>query len=285
MDLIATRDHKTERKIKEMGIKNRPIWGLTFDKLLSKTDFTQIMQRILKTLENYYQYPVDIEFTVNFTEDDKPKINLVQCRPLQTKGLRPNVRIPDNIKIEKILFESCGYTMGGNISQSIKRVIYVEPQAYIGLTLTQKYDIARLVGNLNRQITNRDAMPTILFGPGRWGTTTPSLGVPVSFSEINNVIGLVEVAYEGANLMPDLSFGTHFFQDLVEGDIFYIALFPKKEEVTLNKDLFAKMPNLLADVMPESEKYAHVVKVYSTEKEKLQIMCDILSQKVICIFA
>jgi len=285
LDLVATQDHKTQRKMKEMGIKKRQIWALTFEKLLAKTDFTQTMRKMLKTLETHYKYPVDIEFTVNFTDDDNYKINLVQCRPLQTKGLRPNVLIPENIESEKILFESYGYTMGGNISQPIKRIIYVEPEEYIGLTLTQKYDIARLVGNLNKQITNKDAIPTILFGPGRWGTTTPSLGVPVSFSEINNVTVLVEVAYEGANLMPDLSFGTHFFQDLVEGDIFYVALFPKKDEVTLNAKLFEKMPNLLADIMPESEKYAHVVKVYDTEKEKLQIMCDILSQKVICMFA
>ncbi|MCK5174286.1 MAG: phosphoenolpyruvate synthase, partial [Planctomycetes bacterium] len=126
--------------------------------------------------------------------------------------------------------------------------------------------------------------PTILFGPGRWGTTTPSLGVPVSFSEINNVMVLVEVAYEGGNLMPDLSFGTHFFQDLVEGDIFYIALFPEKQEIIFNKEMFLQMPNLLADLIPESSKYAHVVKVYEIEQKKLQIMCDIVSQKVICMF-
>lgn len=285
LDLIATRDYKTERKAKELGIKDRPIWSLTFEKLLSKTDFTQTMQRMLQTLESYYKYPVDIEFTANFTDGDNFKINLLQCRPLQTKGLRPSVHIPDNIEADKILFESCGYTMGGSISQSIRRIIYVEPKAYVDLVLSQKYDIARLVGNLNRQIADREATPTILIGPGRWGTTTPSLGVPVSFSEINNVVVLVEVAYEGANLMPDLSFGTHFFQDLVEGDIFYIALFPQKEEVMFNTELFSQMPNSLTDFAPESAKYAHVVKVYEIENKKLEIMCDILSQKVVCMFA
>jgi hypothetical protein len=283
LDMVATRHYKMERKIKEMGIKDRKMWALTFEKLLSKTDFTQIMQRMLKTLESYYKYPVDIEFTVNFTDADKFRINLVQCRPLQTKGTKIKVQIPDNIEAEKILFESCGYTMGGNISQSIKRIIYVDPKAYVGLTLSQKYDIARLVGKLNKQITNRETTPTLLFGPGRWGTSTPSLGVPVSFSEINNVTVLAEVAYEGGNLMPELSFGTHFFQDLVEGDIFYIALFPKNENVTFNKEWFAQMPNLLKDFVPESDKYAHVVKVYETGHEQLQIMCDILSQKVICM--
>ena len=284
LDLIATRDYKTERKMKAMGMKSQEMWALTFKKLLSETDFTQTMQRMLKTLESYYQYPVDIEFTANFTDGDKFKINLVQCRPLQTKGVRPNVQIPDNIETDKILFESVGYTMGGSISQSIKRIIYVEPEAYIELTLSGKYDIARLVGNLNRQIEDREAVPTILIGPGRWGTTTPSLGVPVSFSEINNVVVLVEVAYEGANLMPDLSFGTHFFQDLVEGDIFYIALFPKNEEVMFNRKLFSQMPNKLTDFAPQSAKYANVVKVYQIAHEQLEIMCDILSQRVICMF-
>jgi hypothetical protein len=96
---------------------------------------------------------------------------------------------------------------------------------------------------------------------------------------------LAEVAYEDERLMPELSFGTHFFQDLVESDIFYIALFPQNEHVMFNKDLFSKMPNLLTDFMPESSKYAHVVKVYEIEHEQLQIMCDIISQKVICFFS
>ena len=127
-------------------------------------------------------------------------------------------------------------------------------------------------------------MNEFLFGPSRWGTTTPSLGVPISFSEINNMTVLAEIAYEGGNLMPELSFGTHFFQDLVEGDIFYIAIFPQKGDVIFNKDLFSQMPNLLTHFSQESNKYADVVRVYETDQEQLQIMCDIVSQKVICFF-
>lgn len=161
----------------------------------------------------------------------------------------------------------------------------VEPEAYVKANLSQKYDIARLVGKLNRQITNREAMPTILLGPGRWGTTTPSLGVPVSFSEINNMTVLAEIAYEGGNLMPELSFGTHFFQDLVEGNIFYLAIFPRKVNVIFNNARFSQMPNLLSHFSPESNKYTDVVQVYETDDEHLQIMCDVVSQRVICFFA
>jgi len=284
LDLIASPDHRTERKMKELGMKGRRAWILTFEKLLSKTNFPQAMQKMLKTLESYYQYPVDIEFTVNFTDYDAYTINLVQCRPLQTKGLTASVQLPDHIKPEKVIFASEGYSMGGSISKPIKRIIYVDPQAYIETPTSQKYSIARLVGKLNRQITNRETTPTLLFGPGRWGTTTPSLGVPVRFAEINKITALVEIAYEGGNLMPELSFGTHFFQDLVESDIFYVALFPQKESVVFNKDKLLEMPNLLTNFLPEEHKYGDVVKVYEVDSDQLQIMCDIISQKVMCFF-
>lgn len=284
LDLLAEPDPYTERKMKELGIKTQKYWLLTFKKLLSNTNFAEIMRKMLKTLENYYQYPVDIEFTVNFTNDDVFKINLVQCRPLQTKGIKASVQLPENIKSEDILFASQGYTMGGSISQPIKRIIYVDPQAYVETPISQKYSIARLIGKLNRQIANREITPTILFGPGRWGTSTPSLGVPVNFAEINKITVLVEIAYEGGNLMPELSFGTHFFQDLVESDIFYAALFPQKENVVFNKDNLAEMPNLLTDLFPEERKYENVVKVYEIDSNKLQIMSDVISQKVICFF-
>jgi len=285
LDLVGSRDHRAERRMKELGMKSKNIWILTFEKLLSKTDFPQIMQKMLETLESHYQYPVDIEFTANFMKNDELKINLVQCRPLQTKGLTARVTIPNKIDSEKILFKTCGYTMGGSISTPIRRIIYIDPAAYVHMPLTQKYDIARLVGKLNSQIPDRETVPTMLLGPGRWGTTTPSLGVPVSFAEINRVAVLAEIAYQGGNLMPELSFGTHFFQDLVETDIFYLAIFPQKGNVFFNKDCFSHMPNLLTRFSPESNKYTDVVKVYETDHEQLQIMCDIVSQKVVCFFA
>ncbi len=95
--------------------------------------------------------------------------------------------------------------MGGSISQLIQRVIYIDPEGYIGLPLQQKYDLARTIGKLNMRIRNKKEEVTMLIGPGRWGTTTPSLGVPVSFSEINNVSVLCEISYPSGNLMPELS--------------------------------------------------------------------------------
>ncbi|MHC4060759.1 MAG: PEP/pyruvate-binding domain-containing protein, partial [Planctomycetota bacterium] len=236
------------------------------------------------TLERKYRYPVDIEFTINFTRDGAPMINLLQCRPLQTRGMQAKVKVPAHIEPKKILFQCQGYFMGGSICQSIERIIYVKPEGYEPLPLSQKYDIARLVGGLNKQVVDRGQLPTLLLGPGRWGTTTPSLGVPVSFSEINNITVLGEIAYEAGNLMPELSFGTHFFQDLVEADIFYVAIFPKRNEFAFRSEWFEEAPNLLGEILPEMNKYENVVKVCNLKDGQLQVIADVVSQKVVCIF-
>ena len=283
LDMVAVRDYQMARQVRQKGVTGSEYWLLTFEKLLTETSFVEIMRNILRTLEESYQYPVDIEYTVNFTQNNKLLINLLQCRPLQTRGEKGQVQMPEHPEAEKILFQCEGYFMGGNILQDIKQIIYVEPQAYIDLSLSGKYDIARLVGELNRRITDREAEPTLLLGPGRWGTSTPSLGVPVGFHEINNVTVLAEIAYEGANLIPELSFGTHFFQDLVESDIFYVALFPGKAFTIFNIAKLDRMPNQLAEVLPESGKYADVVKLYILKDQKLRIISDLTSQQVICL--
>jgi hypothetical protein len=284
VDLIAAPDYQLAREARELGREYQQHWLLTFEKLLTATPLVKIMQKILKTLERKYRYPVDIEFTINFTRDGAPMINLLQCRPLQTRGVQAKVEVPAHIEPKRILFQCQGYFMGGSICQSIKRIIYVKPEGYAPLPLTQKYDIARLVGHLNKQIVDRGQLPTLLLGPGRWGTTTPSLGVPVNFSEINNVTVLAEIAYEGGNLMPELSFGTHFFQDLVEADIFYVAIFPKRDEFTFRSEWFEEVPNLLGEILPRMNKYRDVVKICELEDGQLQVIADVVSQRAVCIF-
>ena len=282
LDLIAVQDSEITRKARQLGAGAQQYWLLTFEKLLADTSFVSDMSRLLKTLEDSYRYPVDIEFTVNFTKSGRPLVNVLQCRPLQTRGVQGRVEVPEQIEPEKILFRCKGHFMGGNLQETIKRLIYVDPAAYEALPLTRKYDIARLVGALNKQIADRRQTPTLLLGPGRWGTSTPSLGVPVSFSEINNVSVLAELAYEGGNLMPELSFGTHFFQDLIESEIFYVAVFPGQSNFIFNEDWFARMPNVLADLLPQRAKYADIVKVCDFTARAPQIKADIISQRLVC---
>ncbi|MBN1596426.1 PEP/pyruvate-binding domain-containing protein [candidate division FCPU426 bacterium] len=285
LPLIGIRDHELTARLQAQGGKNTEAWILTFDALLSRPPFLSLMQDMLKTLEKVYHYPVDVEFTVNFTQDDQLKLNLLQCRPLQTKGLGANVTIPDTIMPEQVVFSSEGNFAGGNLAQPIRRVITVDPEGYTGLTISEKYTIARLVGKLNRLIPSAEEMPTLLLGPGRWGTSTPTLGIPVSFSEINRITVLGEMAFASGNLMPELSFGTHFFQDLVETGIFYLALYPELPGVVFRLDRLARLPNRLPELLPEHAQVASVIGVYDTAETGLQVLADIVSQKLVCFMS
>ena len=282
LDLIAVRDTEAAAYMKSLGRGMKDVWTLTFDELFSATPFAKTMSRMLKKLEQIYRYPVDIEFTVNFNAQGKAKINLLQCRPFQTKGHYSRVEIPEKISKSKILLKQDANFMGGSVYLSIARLIYVDPQGYTKLSLSEKYDIARLVGKLNKQIGRREELPTILFGPGRWGPTTPAMGVPVTFSEINNVAAIAEIAYQDGSLIPDLSFGTHFFQDLVEMAIFYMAIYPEKENVFFNKAWLEKQPNLLKELVPEDKQFASVVRVCNVKAKDLRLLSDIVTQKMIC---
>ncbi|MBN1663962.1 MAG: PEP/pyruvate-binding domain-containing protein [Deltaproteobacteria bacterium] len=283
LDLIGTRDREASERMRSSG-KLRDIWVLTFDELLSSTEFPAIMSGMLKRLEAVYDYPVDIEFTANFNAEGKLQVNLLQCRPFQTKGHGSRVEIPAKIDEVKILLRQEGNFMGGSIYENIARIVYVDPKGYAKLPLSEKYNCARLVGKINKTITSREEMPTILFGPGRWGTTTPAMGVPVTFSEINNIAAIAEIAYKEGSLIPDLSFGTHFFQDMVEMNIFYMAVYPDNEKVIFNADLIKKMPNLLADLAPDDKKYATVVGVYDVAGKGLRLLSDIVAQEMVCCF-
>jgi hypothetical protein len=281
--LMGTKDYQATEKLREMGM-DEEAWIITFDELLSKTPFRQTVQEILRSLESAYGYPIDIEFTVNFKKNAEFQINLLQCRPMQTKGLGHRVALPKEVSKEKIIFESTGSFLGGNISQKIDRIIYVDPKAYCGLaTQSERYDIARLVGILNRQVTSKDKMSVMLLGPGRWGTSTPSLGVPVSFAEINNISVLGEISFATANAAPEISFGTHFFQDLVETGIFYVALFHDNDSTHMNKAFFSSIQKGLKKYVPQYSKYEDVVKVYDVlGAHMMKIAADVITQKVIC---
>lgn len=283
MELVGTPDKSIQGYAGAAEGNNN--WIITFDNLLSKTDFAPTMQRMLKKLEEAYNYPVDTEFTINFFKDNQLSLNLVQCRPLQTRGIQNRVEIPEGIDENNIFFKSEGSFLGGSIMITLKKIIMVDPKSYIDLPLTNKFDIARLVGKINRTIKQQEEEPTILLGPGRWGTSTPSMGVPVRFSDINNITALVEIAFSSDTLVPELSYGTHFFHDLVETNIFYIAIFPEKTSVVFNLDWLAGLPNLIEEIDPFASKYKDVIKVYDVSKNGLQIASDIMSQKVLCYTA
>ena len=267
---------------------------LDFKKLLAETKFPGFAKKIMHSIEKAYNYPVDIEFTANFNnQEGNFKFNLLQCRPLQTKravkgavniisGGNQDTNIPKPAK-ENIFFSASGNFMGGNARLSIDYVIFVKPEEYLALAERDKYQSARTIGMLNQKLKGSSVM---LIGPGRWGTTTPSLGVPVHFSELCNMAVMCEVSYKQGGLMPELSFGSHFFQDIVEADIFYAAIFNGEEGVIFNPNLILDKNNLLDVTLnlneASSEKNMNKV-IHLSQVNGLTLYSDITSQEIICV--
>jgi len=117
----------------------------------------------------------------------------------------------------------------------------------------------------------------------------PSLGVPVSFAEIATVSVLCEVVAMGKNVIPNVSLGTHFFNDLVESNMLYLAVFPKGKGSSLNEAFFLRSRNRLADLLPEEAEWTHVVRVIDLPGDsggrKLLLNADSTKQRAVCYFA
>ena len=277
LEMVASRDRSGSHEAR------KAYYALTFDGLLSKTSFVNDMREMLETLEKAYQYPVDIEFTVNFLSEGKYRINLLQCRPLQVRGTE-NTALPEiQARAVERIVEAHGAIIGTSRLLRLDRFIYVVPRLYGRLPLKDRYEIARLLGRINRA-SPREATKTMLLGPGRWGTFSPDLGVPVHFSEISQVSVLCEIVTMRENLIPDVSLGTHFLNELVETDILYMALFPQQETNYLNEDFFLNAPNRLPDAVADGAKWQEVVRVIDTrdllaEGQAVLLLADASQQK------
>ena len=129
----------------------------------------------------------------------------------------------------------------------------------------------------------------MIIGPGRWGTRMPSLGITVSFSEINTVNVVCEIAAMHNGFVPDLSMGTHFFNDMVEMDMLYMAFITTKEDNILNEDFLLQSPNHLVSIIPEASSWADTVKVIDgqdlTTDKKIYLNADSMNQTSVLYLA
>jgi hypothetical protein len=286
LDVLASRDEEMMRQMEGRGTQNVFPWLLTFDHLLSETPFAKDMREMMQILQDAYGSPVDIEFTLNFRPDGSYKINLLQCRRFQFDGAGPSrpVNVADVPKAD-IVLEARGAVIGKSRISRLDRVIYIVPSTYSDLTVQEKYETARLIGRVcNLQEERKKS--TMLIGPGRWGTSTPALGVPVSFREIRSVSVLGEMVHMRDDLIPDVSLGTHFFSDLIETDIVYVAFFPGREGNAMDREFLEHAPNALTRLMPDAGKWSHVVRVIEADSLgdgiSLKMTADNLEQRFCC---
>jgi hypothetical protein len=226
---------------------------VTFENLLTQTPFVALAKKILSKVETVYGRPVDMEFAW-----DGNKFFILQCRSLSTRKELEKVTIPEDVPKERILFTThAGLT--NSIVENLEYVIYVNPRAYDSLsTFEDKMAVAQVVNLLNKKL---DGKKFALMGPGRWGSNDINLGVKVTYSNINNAKLLMEIAFAKEGYKPEVSYGTHFFQDLVEADIVIVPLFPDDPQAVLNEPFLLNSPNLLTEIAPDAEACREVVRV------------------------
>ena len=251
---------------------------LTFEMLVRDRKFVTLMRTALARLEKGYRTPVDMEFTVEILPG-RPypdfKLHLLQCRPLSQRQNEELVEIPTDVPKQRILFTSSGLIPNGRAEQ-VRYVIFINPEKYrqIGETTT-KLELGRAISRLNKLLENESF---ILIGPGRWGSTNLELGVRVSYADIYNTKVLIELGVAQDGKPPELSYGTHFFQDLVESGIHSLPIPLHLEGASFNWRFFRLATNCLSQLLPNDAPLAPYLQVVDlpqlTNGYRLNVLMD-----------
>ena len=235
--------------------------ALTFERLLARTGFPRELQRLLRLLSAGFGAPAEIAFACHPDAAGLLRIELHFARPMAkwpAGDLRDQLAGGTAAAAPDVLFETEGTVVGRSRRQPLDHLIYVAPERYARLRLSDRFEIARLLGRLNR---GGPKGRRALLGPGRWCTTSPELGVPTSFAEIRGTVALVEIVEMHANLRPEVSRGIHLLNELAATDMLYLALFPGRPHNTLARERLERAPNRLAEWLPGAEPWAEVVHV------------------------
>ena len=256
--MISIADHDHLRRPAGLVDFSKDNVVMTFEGLVSDSPFVARMRALLQLLREKLKNPVDIEFA-----SDGRHVYLLQCRPQGATEDALPVPIPRDLPQDRVLFTARRYVSNGQV-RDVSHVVYVDPEAYARLELDRIREVGRAVGRLNRLLPKRQF---ILMGPGRWGSRGDiRLGVPVTYADISNSAVLVEIARKKGGYLPDLSFGTHFFQDLVESNIRYLPLYPDDPDVVFNEAFFQRAENALASLAPEFEGLSDVLRVIDVRR-------------------
>jgi hypothetical protein len=234
------------------------------------------MKSMLSVLSRHYEFPVDVEFAVSLAPaSPKPKLtfHLLQCRPqssMRGEKVRP---IPTTVPDQDKVFIATRMVPQGMVS-CVEYLIYVDESEYGKLAgPLARHEVARYVGLLDKALEGHHF---IMLGPGRWGSANPDLGVPVTYADICNSCALVEIAVAQQGLVPEPSYGTHFFQDLVEAEIYPLAVYPEEPGDYLNQAFLNGAQNHLETLLPPAAGYSNCIKVIHVPSERKEHYLEIV---------
>ena len=278
---VLEHDTEAEASLHERGIW-RNICFISCLGLVRNREMMEKMQRMMHLIQKEYGEPVDIEFTINVSESREYMINLLQCRPLQVFKDGGGVIVPEHVPAEDILLETRHASMGLSRQVKLDLVTYVDPVKYYQLPYNEKTAIAALIGRINWKYRDTGKHMMLLV-PGRIGTSSPELGVPTAFSDISGFDAVCEIAESRAGYNPELSYGSHIFQDLVEAQILYTAVFPGERTIHFRPELLRQVPNLIGEI-PGGEEKQDVVCLADVSALDCQLYHDLTNEHILLKF-
>jgi len=274
---VMEHDYEAESRMREMGM-SQDIWFISCQRLLENRAFTDLMQNILKTLERVYETPVDIEYAINLDRDGEFVVNLLQCRPLYLGGENEAVDM-DRARVSQALFDVKGASMGSSRHRVVDVVVQIDPARYNAFPYARKAEVANAVGRINRHYANT-GKNLLLMAPGRVGTSSPELGVPTRFADISCFSEICEVSDSRTGFMPELSYGSHMFQDMVEAEMTYSAIWNDGRTKRYSPDLLENEPDIFTEICPDLVEFKDLITV--REPRNLHFWLDSVGNHALC---
>ncbi len=216
--VVSTWDYSNMRMV-DSAFPEGPKY-ITFAQMLKYNTLpvAGIVDRLLQIAKDEMKCNVEIEFAADFEPDGRALFNVLQVRPISV-----DTRFAD-VNWDKIdtdgAFLTSDCALGTGWVEGVHDVVYLKKDAW---NVLKTHDIATDVSAVNTHMLE-EGKGYILIGFGRWGTSQPSLGVPVRWSDISEAKAIVECSLPDFQIDP--SQGTHFFQNLTSFNVGYINVNP-----------------------------------------------------------
>ena len=158
-----------------------------------------------------------MEFAINVDrEKGNKKFAILQVRQLLDESVDIDIDL-ESVDTERAVCIS-SKSLGNGVIDGIEDVVYIHPAR---IDRMRTADLVPLIEEVDSYLRNRDR-PYLLIGPGRWGTSDPSLGIPTQWNQIMGAKTIVEAPMSDIHVDP--SQGTHFFQNIVTFNIGYLTI-------------------------------------------------------------
>ena len=252
---------------------------ITCSGIINNAEVMSSMRELMKIIKDKYGYHVDIEYTINLSEKGDYDINLLECKPLQIVQNRNGIKMPKNVDPHKVFLECSNASMGLSKKVKLDYIVMVNPTAYYNTRYDRKQEITAALEKINWHFRNED-FHLMLLVPGKIGTSSPSRGVPASFSAISAYDAICEISESRAGYLP--AYGSHIFQDMVEAGLIYGAIFENEQTLAFNSQKVSGLKNMIDEIIPYNREITNVIGVYNVSEKNCFLYHDMKSAHLLC---